>query len=199
MRLPLATLLAALLAGCSGETAPADQAAPSAATPSAVTPSAAASFPASRNTANGASSLTGQVSPLNSAVSGLSIRITDAGTVIDLPSDALFAFNSAELTQGATDQLRKSAEAIRSAPAGPLKVIGHTDSKGDDEFNMKLSEARAAAVAGWLRQQVGVSQRTIEVSGMGESAPIAPNETASGADDPAGRARNRRVEVVIPR
>lgn len=88
---------------------------------------------------------------------------------------------------------------IRRAPAGPIGVVGHTDSRGDAAYNQALSDARARTVAGWFGQQVGVRQRAFEVSGKGETAPIAPNETASGADDPQGRARNRRVEVVLPK
>src|SRR3546814_10549137 len=50
----------------------------------------------------------------------------------------------------------------------------------------------------WLREQVGVRQRELLVSGQGEAAPIAPNENAAGGDNPAGRAKNRRVELVVP-
>lgn len=143
--------------------------------------------------------LTGKVSALNSAVSGLAVRVTDYGTVIDLPADALFAFDSADLTSGATSQLTKSAQLIATAPAGPIRVVGHTDSKGEDGYNQRLSEARAKTVADWFRRQPGVRQRMFAVEGQGEKQPIAPNETASGQDDPAGRARNRRVEVVLPK
>jgi outer membrane protein OmpA-like peptidoglycan-associated protein len=52
-------------------------------------------------------------------------------------------------------------------------------------------------VAAWLRQQVGVRQRQITTSGKGEAEPIAPNTRPDGGDDPAGRARNRRVELII--
>ena len=58
--------------------------------------------------------------------------------------------------------------------------------------------ARAPSPTG-SRRQVGVRQRAFAVSGKGETAPIAPNETATGADDPAGRTKNRRVEVILPR
>src|SRR3546814_6038230 len=83
---------------------------------------------------------------------------------------------------------------IRRSPPGAIRVIGHTDSKGDDAYNQTLSEARANRVADWLREQVGVRQRELLVSGQGEAAPIAPNENAAGGDNPAGRAKNRRSE-----
>jgi outer membrane protein OmpA-like peptidoglycan-associated protein len=145
------------------------------------------------------SNLTGQVSALASGVGGLDIRVTDTGTIIDLPADALFDFDKATLTPGATEQLEKSAQMIRSAPAGAIRIVGHTDSKGDDAYNQKLSEARAQTVADWFARQVGVRQREFQVSGMGERAPIAPDQTPDGQDNPTGRAKNRRVEVVLPK
>ena len=73
-------------------------------------------------------------------------------------------------------------------------MIGHTDSHGSAAYNQTLSEARAKTVADWFGQQVGVRQRQFAV----ETAPIAPNAKADGTDDPAGRAKNRRVEVILP-
>ncbi|WOK35935.1 OmpA family protein [Sphingomonas sp. C3-2] len=143
--------------------------------------------------------LTGKVSTLTSKVSGLAIRVTDMGTIVDLPADALFQFDKAELTSSATEQLLKVAELIRGAPEGTIRVIGHTDSKGDAVYNQKLSVARAERVAQWFKEQVGVRQRSFETEGQGENAPIAPNMTPDGKDDPDGRAKNRRVEVVIPK
>ena len=143
--------------------------------------------------------VTGTVSNLSGDISGLNVRVTDMGTIIDLAADALFEFDKAELTPAAEAQLQKAAALIRKAPPGGIQVIGHTDAKGDDAYNQRLSEARARTVADWFGGQVGVRQRAFTVSGQGETAPVAPNETATGADDPAGRAKNRRVEVILPR
>lgn len=142
--------------------------------------------------------MTAQVSSLTASVSGLNTRVTDMGLVIDLPSDALFDYDKATLTPNAEIQLRKATELIRASPPGSIQVIGHTDSNGDDSYNQTLSEARAKTVADWFGQQVGVRQRAFAVSGKGETAPIAPNTTPNGKDDPAGRTKNRRVEVVVP-
>lgn len=142
--------------------------------------------------------LRGTVSELSGGISDLSTRVTDVGTIIDLPSDALFDYDAATLTDRAQDQLRKAAELIRNAPPGEIAIIGHTDSKGDEKYNVRLSEARARAVAAWLVQQPGVRQRSFTISGRGETDPVAPNSTEFGADDPAGRAKNRRVEVIVP-
>ncbi len=142
--------------------------------------------------------LSAKVSPLTGTVSGFQTRVTDMGTIIDLPADALFEYDKAALTPVAEGELRKAAEMIRRSPPGAIRVIGHTDSKGEEAYNQTLSEARANSVADWLREQVGVRQREFLVSGRGETAPIAPNENAAGGDDPAGRAKNRRVELVVP-
>ncbi|WP_426162831.1 OmpA family protein [Sandarakinorhabdus sp. DWP1-3-1] len=142
--------------------------------------------------------MTAPVSDLSADRSDLKVRVTDLGTIIDLPADALFDYDQATLTPAAETELRKAAELIRRSPGGSITVIGHTDSDGDAAYNQKLSEARAQTVGEWFGQQVGVRQRTLTAIGKGESAPIASNKTAAGADDPQGRAKNRRVEVMIP-
>src|SRR3546814_18204548 len=102
--------------------------------------------------------MSAKVSSLTGTVSGLNTRVTDMGTIIDLPADALFEYDKAVLTQAAEVELRKAAEMIRRSPPGAIRVIGHTDSKGDDAYNQTLSEARAKRVADWLRAPVGVRQ-----------------------------------------
>ena len=192
MRWPLLSVAAAvMIGGCSAD-APTDAA-------NQGESSSASSRPAG-DTASppAAAGMSAKVSSLTGTVSGLNTRVTDMGTIIDLPADALFEYDKAVLTQAAEVELRKAAEMIRGSPPGAIRVIGHTDSKGDDAYNQTLSEARANRVADWLREQVGVRQRELLVSGRGEAAPIAPNENAAGGDDPAGRAKNRRVELVVP-
>ena len=191
MRWPLLSVAAAaMIGGCSAD-APTDAANQSES-------SSASSRPAGDTASPPAAGMSAKVSSLTGTVSGLNTRITDMGTIIDLPADALFEYDKAVLTQAAEVELRKAAEMIRGSPPGAIRVIGHTDSKGDDAYNQTLSEARANRVADWLREQVGVRQRELLVSGRGEAAPIAPNENAAGGDDPAGRAKNRRVELVVP-
>lgn len=184
-------MAALLIAGCSQETPqPSPQGASS-------PPASPADVPQASTGAVGG--MQGEVSGLSADRSGLNVRITDFGKVVDLPSDALFAYDKAELTPEAETELRKVADLIRESPQGPIQIIGHTDSHGEDAYNQTLSEARARTVAGWFGQQVGVRTRSFEVAGRGETRPIAPNVTATGADDPVGRAKNRRVEVVVPK
>ncbi|WCT73193.1 OmpA family protein [Sphingomonas naphthae] len=190
MRRLAATAALAALAGCSD---PAPQPAPQAPVEPAATPAAPPPAPPS------GAGLTAAVSPLTADVSGLNVRITDTATIVDLPTDTLFAFDSAELGPDAAENLGKAADAIRRGAPGPVTIIGHTDGKGSDSYNQPLSERRAQAVAQWMKGQVGVRQRQFLVSGKGKSAPLAPNTKADGSDDPAGRAKNRRVEIIIPR
>ena len=69
-------------------------------------------------------------------------------------------------------------------------IVGHTDSRGADDFNQRLSEQRAASAAGYLAAQ-GVARSRIHTRGLGEFEPVASNETD------VGRQQNRRVEVAI--
>lgn len=189
--------LVAVLSGCGAATddtggVTANSGAITASTPAAVEP------PPLGTVGLGQERLTASVSNLRGEVSGLNSRITDTGTIVELPSDALFEFDSAELGPEAENLLRKALPAVRQAPSGPLGFVGHTDSKGEDAYNQALSERRAQAVADWFAQHPGIRQRERNVSGQGEAKPIAPNARPDGSDDPAGRARNRRVELVLP-
>ena len=76
------------------------------------------------------------------------------------------------------------------------EVEGHTDAKGDDAYNQRLSDRRADSVRQWLaRQRLGSLK--FSAKGFGETQPVAPNTKPDGADDPDGRQKNRRVEIVI--
>ncbi|WP_287806353.1 OmpA family protein [Diaphorobacter sp.] len=113
---------------------------------------------------------------------------------IDLPADVLFDFDKAELRADAARSLDKAAELLKSYPQAPIDVVGHTDGKGSDAYNDALSQRRAAAVAAALQSRTG---RPIATRGMGKRQPVAPNTTPDGRDDPDGRQRNRRVQIVI--
>ena len=78
----------------------------------------------------------------------------------------------------------------------PVQVEGHTDSKGGDAYNVRLSEARATTVRDWMAGQ-GLIPAETPIKGYGKTKPAVPNTTADGPDDPEGRQKNRRVEVVF--
>ena len=102
-------------------------------------------------------------------------------------TDTLFATDSAKLTAYGRDRLRQF---FSSAGAFGYAIYGHTDSRASDEYNMSLSQRRAAAV-GDVARSVGASvERQL---GFGERQPIASNSTAGGM------AKNRRVEIVCYR
>ena len=102
-------------------------------------------------------------------------------------TDQLFATDSAQLTTSGRNRL---TQFFSSAGAFGYAVYGHTDSRASDEYNMRLSDRRASAVANVARSVGGVVEREI---GFGERQPIATNGTA------AGMQQNRRVEVVCYR
>jgi outer membrane protein OmpA-like peptidoglycan-associated protein len=106
--------------------------------------------------------------------------------------EVLFAFNQSDLTPTAKSQLDAVMGKLEDASVVSIKVVGHTDSVGSDEYNQGLSERRAASVAQYLISQ-GVAANKVTSEGKGESQPIADN------DSDAGRAKNRRVELNINR
>lgn len=107
-----------------------------------------------------------------------------------LSSDILFSSGSASLYPGGRDKLRQVASVLTRYPESNLQIIGHTDSRGTEEFNLGLSRKRAQAVADELTAN-GVSAQRIALRGLGESQPMATNDTREG------RAQNRRVEIRI--
>ena len=115
---------------------------------------------------------------------------------LSVGADALFAFDQWTLTPEAEETLVVVLPEIEKAGKHPVSIEGHTDAKGSDEYNRALSEKRASTVKQWLVTRGAVPPGT-RVVAYGESKPIAPNQKPDGSDDPEGRQRNRRVEVVI--
>jgi outer membrane protein OmpA-like peptidoglycan-associated protein len=114
-----------------------------------------------------------------------------AGTIrTTLPADVLFAVDAAELSPEAIAFLGDVVTTIQQSHPTALVVEGNTDSTGSDDHNRTLSVARAQAVANWLVAR-GVPQQLITVNGLGSSRPLASN------NDPVGRQRNRRVEIIL--
>jgi outer membrane protein OmpA-like peptidoglycan-associated protein len=86
---------------------------------------------------------------------------------------------------------------LREARPRTVRIDGHTDDKGSPGYNVRLSKRRAQAVERALGSALGGAKVT--VVGRGEADPVASNRTKDGADSPKGRARNRRVEIRLPR
>jgi OOP family OmpA-OmpF porin len=129
---------------------------------------------------------------------GVSNRSGGGSEVVALRTDVLFRFNSADLAAKAKNVLRAIADdmAGRADPAPSVAVTGHTDRKGTDAFNQTLSLRRAGTVRDALSGRLAGHGFHFQVTGKGESEPIAKESRADGSDNPEGRARNRRVEIA---
>jgi outer membrane protein OmpA-like peptidoglycan-associated protein len=121
---------------------------------------------------------------------GTDVRNTGQEIIVTMPQDILFAVDSAQLRPDLRADLQVIAANLRRNPDSIIRVVGHTDSTGSLDYNMRLSERRADSVAAELIQN-GVPGQRIITQGMGPQQPVASNATA------AGRAQNRRVEIVI--
>lgn len=118
--------------------------------------------------------------------------------VFELGADLLFDFDRAELRPEAEPVLRALLEQVKAKLRKPrFRVEGHTDAKGEEAYNQRLSERRAASVRDWLVRKGGVASAAIVTTGWGETRPVAPNTRPDGSDDPVGRQRNRRVVVTV--
>lgn len=119
----------------------------------------------------------------------LETRETARGLIMNMP-DVLFDFNKYSLKPDAREKLAKVSGILLAHPDLKVQVEGYTDSIGSEEYNQKLSEERADAVRSYLVSQ-NVNQSGVTAEGFGKSDPIADNSTS------AGRAKNRRVELVV--
>jgi outer membrane protein OmpA-like peptidoglycan-associated protein len=109
-----------------------------------------------------------------------------------LPSEVMFAYDSANISPGFAPTLREVARLMERYPRTEARIVGHTDSAGSDSYNLDLSLRRADSVAAFLSNQ-GVSSRRLLTEGRGEQDPIASNAT------PQGQQMNRRVDIILRR
>ena len=109
-----------------------------------------------------------------------------------LSGDALVASGSATLTPGARSTLDSLWGQQDGKHCSRVTVMGYTDASGSDASNLQLSQRRADAVAGPLREH-GLQADSFTATGRGKADPVAPNTTAEG------RASNRRVEISLQR
>lgn len=107
-----------------------------------------------------------------------------------------FEFNSDNLTSSATSRLDNVVNALKGSPDIEVLIKGHTDSVGNDEYNLELSNDRAASVRKYLADH-GIEGSRMDSKGFGENQPVAPNAMPDGSDNPEGRAKNRRVELEV--
>ena len=130
-----------------------------------------------------------QAAAMQAELDAMKARPTDRGLVLTL-GDVLFETGKADLKAGAVAELDELAKFLAKYPERTVVIEGHTDSVGSEDFNVGLSQRRAESVRSYLMRQ-GVDRSRVATEGMGESVPVASNETAGG------RQQNRRVEIIV--
>ncbi|MCK5750371.1 MAG: OmpA family protein, partial [Oricola sp.] len=124
------------------------------------------------------------------AATGVSVTRQGDNIILNMPSDITFPVNQSDINPGFYQTLNSVAIVLKEYDKTSVSVYGHADSTGSDAYNMQLSQKRALSVSNYLAAQ-GVMPARLNAIGYGESHPIADNATE------AGRAANRRVEIVI--
>jgi outer membrane protein OmpA-like peptidoglycan-associated protein len=130
-----------------------------------------------------------QAAELQRQLDDMNAKVTDRGLVLTL-GDVLFTSGKADLKSGATGNLDKLAVFLVRYPERTATIEGYTDSLGEEDYNLRLSQQRAESVKFYLAGH-GVAANRLAASGKGESDPVAGNESATG------RQQNRRVQVHI--
>lgn len=143
------------------------------------------------------SDIVGVTSGIHGVLEDLGAKIVGQQLRIDLASDVLFDFDKYTLRPEADATLGKVGQVAVAYPSSPMLIEGHTDGKGLHPYNMTLSENRAASVKNWLVKNSGIQPARITTRGWGETKPVAPNKKPDGSDNPEGRQKNRRVEIVL--
>ena len=113
-----------------------------------------------------------------------------------LLNNIFFDFDKATLRSLSNVELKNLVQLLKSNPTLKVEISGHSDSKGDDAYNQKLSEERAQAVVNRLTES-GIDAGRMKAKGYGKTMPVASNKTVDGTDNPEGRQLNRRVELTI--
>jgi outer membrane protein OmpA-like peptidoglycan-associated protein len=138
-----------------------------------------------------------KVEDIGGKVVDLQMKETDTEIRIEIAADVLFDFDKADIRKDARGALKQVGDIVREKAKGTVRIEGHTDSKGSDAYNQKLSERRASSVRDWLVKNEGLKKVKFTTTGFGAKKPAVPNAKPDGADDPEGRQKNRRVELVI--
>ena len=132
-----------------------------------------------------------QAREIETAVPGAKVERVGEGIKLTLGENAVrFDTNKSTLTAGAKANLDKLITVFNQYPDTNIQIYGYTDSTGSAEYNLKLSDQRAASVRSYLSGK-GINSSRFNTTGMGIADPIATNET------PEGRSQNRRVEFAI--
>ncbi len=126
---------------------------------------------------------------LRRKLNSIATEKTDKGLMMTL-GDFVFDSGKSTIKKEAVDNFSKVVSFINTYPNKKVRIEGHTDSSGSNELNLQLSQQRADAVKSLLIKN-GIATKMINAVGMGEELPVAENTTK------AGKAKNRRVEIII--
>jgi outer membrane protein OmpA-like peptidoglycan-associated protein len=141
--------------------------------------------------------LGGKNEALGGKIESLQVKETATEIRIELAADVLFDFDKADILPKAATTLKQAAAVIREKGKGTVRIDGYTDSKGSDAYNQRLSARRADSVKNWLVAREGLKDVRFVAEGFGSKRPVAPNTKPDGSDDPEGRQKNRRVEIIV--
>jgi len=131
-----------------------------------------------------------QAEEIKKTVPDAKVERVGEGIVVEFSSNVLFGFDKSNLSADAKTNLDKLVKVLNTYPDTDIEVQGHTDSKGAEAYNKKLSVRRAGAVSDYLRGN-GINTNRISIKGFGETAPKYNNNTTDG------QTQNRRVEFLI--
>src|SRR5574343_1397580 len=134
-----------------------------------------------------------QKAAMEQATQGTGIGVTQAADnqlKLDIPSDLSFDSGRYDIKPALHAVLDRFATTLNQNPVTHVRIVGHTDNVGSDSVNNPLSVNRAAATRDYLASR-GVASNRVSIDGRGSHEPIADNGT------PAGRAKNRRVEIFV--
>jgi outer membrane protein OmpA-like peptidoglycan-associated protein len=131
-----------------------------------------------------------QAEELKRDLEGAHVERVGEGILITFEAGLVFDHDSYSLKENTKTNINQLAQTLKKYDDTNILIEGHTDNTGEDAYNQKLSENRAAAVENYLVGQ-GIKNSRVTTKGYGESQPLDANESE------AGRQKNRRVEVAI--
>lgn len=131
-----------------------------------------------------------QAKEIENTVPGAKVERVGEGIVVEFASKILFGFDESNLSSDAKINLGNLVTVLNNYPDTDIEIQGHTDNKGSDAYNQKLSQQRAIQVSDYLISK-GIKSSRIIIKGFGELSPKYSNDTEEG------RANNRRVEFLI--
>ncbi|MFB9055485.1 OmpA family protein [Mariniflexile ostreae] len=134
-----------------------------------------------------------QAQKIEEEIPGAQVERVDNGIVLtfDENSGVYFATEKYNINEASRQSLDKLASVFQEYPDTNILIVGHTDSSGNDSYNMTLSKNRANAVTDYLKNSKGIKASRLTTHWFGEEQPVADNTTAEG------RAKNRRVNIAI--